>query len=332
MSRIRTPLLLLAAIVVAAGISACGGSSGAQETIDEATLEGVHSGNVHFRAELDLKGEEGGHLAVQLSGPFQGEGGAETTELDLTAAVKGTVDGKSVDFHAGLTLLHGKAYVQFEGTEYKVDPVTYGFVKSTVGESEEVSACQEVVSKIPLSDFVEDPVEEGDVTVLGTSATRVGGDVNAEAAIDALIEMTEDALCAQQLKAAPGELPSTVELEKARDEAQGSIGTAHVSLYVGEDHIVRRIVVQVPNVELPKESGGKGGPEGIGLESDFILTGVNEEQNISAPRRSKPLSSLFIKLGVNPIELLGLLEGQAGLGSGGLNGLLEGIGGLGSAQ
>ena len=43
-------------------------------------------------------------------------------------------------------------------------------------------------------------------------------------------------------------------------------------------------------------------------------------------RTPKPLEELFRKLGVNPLELLGLLKGQGGEG---LGGLLEGITGAG---
>ena len=46
-----------------------------------------------------------------------------------------------------------------------------------------------------------------------------------------------------------------------------------------------------------------------------------------APQSSKPLSALFVKLGINPLELLGLLQGAKGglNGPGGINELLEGI-------
>ncbi len=87
---------------------------------------------------------------------------------------------------------------------------------------------------------------------------------------------------------------------------------------------MRRITAQA-TVEPPKGSGGAKSAE---IDLDLTLTGVNEEQAISAPQGAKPLSNLFIKLGINPIELLGLLQGSGGGlngGPGGLSGLLGGL-------
>ena len=58
------------------------------------------------------------------------------------------------------------------------------------------------------------------------------------------------------------------------------------------------------------------------MEIDLTLNGVNEEQEIATPDDAKPLNDLFMKLGINPIELLQGAQSGAGLG-----GLLEGLGG-----
>jgi len=71
-----------------------------------------------------------------------------------------------------------------------------------------------------------------------------------------------------------------------------------------------------------KKSGSS--PETVDIAIDLTLGGVNEDQEISAPEDTKPLSDLFLKLGVNPIELLGLFQGEGGEG---LENLLEGLSG-----
>ena len=76
----------------------------------------------------------------------------------------------------------------------------------------------------------------------------------------------------------------------------------------------------LPRIEPKEESAG--GPRSVAIDLDLTLTGVNEEQKIAAPSDTKPLGKLFLKLGVNPTELLGLLEGEGE----GLNELLEGLG------
>ncbi len=330
MRPLRTLIVSIAIIALASAVSACGGSSGAQQIVDEATLRGVESGNLGLSLGIDLTGREGGHVDLDLSGPFEAEKGAQAPELDLTASVQGTVQGKDVDFEGGIALVGGnEAYVDFEGTDYKVDPTTYGYGKEILGESEEVSACQEAASDRQLSEFIEDPTEEGTVDVGGASTTKVSGNVDAEAALEALHEMNEDALCSEQLKAVPGFGAQLTEIEKSSGKAQDSLKDAHLVLYVGDDHVVRRLQAQF-TIEPPAGSGPQGAPESASFDADLTLTDVNEPQAISAPESSKPLSALFVKLGINPLELLGVVRG--GIGGAGLINFLERIAAAGGKQ
>jgi hypothetical protein len=337
LSRFRIFTLFAALVALAAALAACGGgssSSDPQKVVDEATLQGIESGKLDLSVGVDVKGEKSGHVDASLSGPFQSEGEQELPELDLTAKANGSVGGENVDFEGGLTLLGSKAYVNYSGTEYEVDPTTLNFVKSAIkkqsranGQSVEgETGCQEAAGKLKVADFIENLSDEGSADVGGTSTTKVSGGLDAPGAIEALTELIEDPACSEQLNAA-GPLPSTSELEKAKGEVEEAVKEAHVDLYVGDDHIVRRITAKA-TIEPPKGAAGESGAQSVGLEIDLTLTGVNEEQTISAPQSSKPLNDLFLKLGVNPIELAGALSGEGGLsGAGGLSGLLEGIGG-----
>lgn len=327
MSRARILTLFLALIALASAFAACGGGSSdsPQAVVDEATLQGVESGDIDLSLGIGVKGEESGNVDVSLSGPFQKEGDAELPEFDLAATAKGSLGGEDIDFDGGFTLLSGnKAYIGYEGTEYEVDPTTFGFVKSMLkkqagGQSSEASACTDAAGKLKISDFIENIEEGGSADVGGTSTTKVSGDLNASAALDTVSELIEDPACSEQLKAA-GPLPSAAELDKAKSTVKDSVKDAHVDLYVGDDHIVRQISAQA-TIEPAAGSGSKG-VKSVQLDLDLKLTGVNEDQTISAPGASRPLSDLFLKLGINPIELLGAFEGQ---GAAGLGGLLEGL-------
>ncbi len=332
MSRFRIFTLFAALIVLATAFAACGGggSDDPQNVVDDATLQGIESGNVDLSLGIDVRGSEGGHLDVGLSGPFEGESEAEYPELDMTASAKGSIGGEKVDFEGGLTLLGNKAYVGYEGTEYEVDPTTFNFVRTIIKrrsggkkQSTELTACQEAAAELQISDFVENLKGEGSADVGGTETTKVSGDLDVSGAVEAAAELSEDPACSAQLNAA-GPF-SAARIEKAKARVEESLKRAHVVLYVGDDHIVRRITAQA-KVEPPKGSGS-GGAKSAEIDLDLTLTGVNEEQAISAPKGSKPLSNLFIKLGINPIELLGLLQGSGGglNGPGGLSGLLEGF-------
>jgi hypothetical protein len=329
LSRLRTFILFAALLALAAAFTACGsggGSDDPQAVVDDATLQGIESGDIDLSLEIDVKGEEGGQIDASLSGPFQSDGEKELPDLDLTAKANGSVGDEKVDFDGGFTLLGNKAYVAYKGTEYEVDSTTFNFVKSMLkqqsggqGGSSEITACQEAASDLKIGDFMEDLSESSSADVGGTSTTRVSGELDASAALDALSELTEDPACSEQLDAA-GPLPSTAELNEAKSTVRDSVKKAHVDLYVGDDQIIRRISAQA-TIE-PSKGKADEGVESVELDLDLTLTGVNEDQTISAPPSSKPLSNLFIKLGINPIELLGAFSGE---GAGGLGGLLEGL-------
>jgi hypothetical protein len=338
LSRLRFLYVIAAAaalIATAAVLAACGGGSGdksgesPQAVLDEATLQGIESGNVDLSLGVKATGPEGGNLDVSLSGPFQGEGKGSLPQLDMRAKAKGSIGGEDVDFEGGLVLLPNSAYVNYEGVEYEVDPTTYSFVESTLKEAQReggaetgsagAAACQEEFGKLKVADFVEGAANEGSADVGGTATTKVSGDLDVSGAIDSVLEVVESQACRAQLAAA-GPLPSSSEIEKAQDEVDSALKSAHVDVYVGDDDIVREISAQL---KIEPQNGGSG-PKSVEIDLDLKLTGVNEEQKISAPENAKPLSRLFLKLGVNPIELLGLLQGEGG--SEGLSELLEGLG------
>jgi len=328
LSRVRILSVFIALIALSAALAACGGggSDDPQTVVEEATLKGIESGKLDLAVDANVQGEKGGKVDVNLSGPFQSESEAEYPELDLSFSSKGSLGGKDQNREGGLTLLGNKAYVAYEGTEYEVDSTTFNFVKSMLkqqggeqGKSSEIAACKEAAGDLELSDFVENLKSDGSAEVGGTSTTKVSGDVNGTGAFEAVSKLIEDPTCSEQLSAA-GPLPSAAELDKAKNTVQDSLKSAHVDLYIGDDHIVRRITAQA-TIEPPKSS--KSGAKRVELDLDLTLTGVNEEQTISAPPNSKPLSDLFLKLGINPIELLGAFQNG---GSQGLGSLLEGLG------
>lgn len=329
MNRARIATLFVALAALSISLVACGGggSSDPQSVVEEATLKGIESGNLDLAVKVDIEGEKPGNVDVSLSGPFQSESEAELPELDLSLAVAGTLNGKKLDREGGLTLLGSKAYVGYEGTEYEVDSTTFNFVKSLIKrqpgqDSNEVSACQDAIGELEVADFIENLEDEGSAEVDGTDTNKVSGDLNGAGALEAFSDLVGDRACAEQLNAA-GPLPSTAELDKAKSTVKDSVKSAHVVLYVGDDHIVRRLVAQA-TIEPPKSS--KASARKVEVDLDLTLSGVNEDQAISAPDQTKPLSDLFLKLGINPIELLGALQNGGGAQS--LGKLLEKLGGI----
>ncbi len=328
MSRFRVFALLTVLAALTTAFAACGSSDSdksgedPQAVIDSATLEGVKSGNLELTVGIKAEGKEGGDIDVNVSGPFQAGAKGDLPQLAITASANGSAEGEKVDFEGGLTLLPDRAYVNYEGTEYEVDQTTFGFVKSgfeqaqqeggSEGNPADVTACQEAAAGFKVGDFVNDLSNDGSADVDGTATTKISGDLDVDGAIDAIIKLAEDPACSSQLEAA-GPLPIG-ELEAAKDEVTSAVKKAHVEVYVGDDDIIRRLAA-----ELTIEPQGSS-DEKVEANIDLTLTGVNEEQEITAPADAKPLQGLFQKLDVNPIELL-----EAGSSGEGLGDLLEGV-------
>lgn len=337
MRRLRTlySLATIAALAAAtAALVACGGggSSDAQSVLDGATLDGVESGQIDLAVKAKADGEDGGNLQIGISGAFEGEGQGELPLLDVDAQAGGRLGGDPVDFDGGLVLLPNTAYVNYEGVEYEVDPTTFSFVESAIqqgqreggGEGEDggTTACQEEFGELEFSEFIVDAEAEGSADVGGESTTKVSGELDLPKALDQAIEIAESPACSAQASVA-GELPSGAELDEARDEVEESVKRANVELYVGEDEIVRRFAI---GLTIAPEDDGDG-PSEIQLNLDLQLTEVNEEQEISAPGgNTQPLSRLFVKLDINPIELLGQLQGEGEAGSLDFDKLLDRLG------
>ncbi len=350
MSRFRTFFLFAALIALATAFAACGSSGGGdssanpQTVVDSATLRGIESGDLDLAIGIDAKGSRGGHIDVSVSGPFQNQGAdAQFPQLDMTVKADGSFDG-DVNFEGGLTLLANSAYVNYRGTEYAVDPSTFSFVKSALQQAQQqnnsqvpdVTACQNAVGQLRVADFVDNLTNDGTADVGGASTTHVSGDLNVSGAIDSIVDLTKDPACADQLGAA-GPLPSESQLNQAKSQVQSALKTAHVDIYVGDDNIVRRISAEL-TIEPPAGSGSSG-PDSVDISIDLTIDGVNEDQTIEAPGSSKPLNDLFLKLNINPISLLGAVQGQGGAGApnlgdllGGLNGATGGSGSSGSGS
>ena len=323
MSRFRFLALIATLTALAAVLAACGGSDDSnssedpQQLVESASLAGVESGELDLSLHVNAEGKEGGDVDVSLSGPFEAGGKEELPQLAIEAEVSGSADGEDIDFDGGLTLLTDRAYVAYKGTDYEVDPTTFGFLKSAFERSQQqsgeqdVTACQQAAEGIKFSQFADNLENEGGADVDGTSTTKVSGDLNVDGAIDALIKLTEDPACSSQLEAA-GPLPIG-ELEEAKGELSKAIEKAHVDLYVGDDDIVRKVDAEL-TIAPPEAADEK-----VEVQLELTLSGVNEEQSFSSPSGAKPLEDLFNELGVNPLELL-----EAGQ-SGDIGGLLEGI-------
>jgi hypothetical protein len=330
LTRFRFFAVLAACVAMTSVFAACGSSDDSgtssnsgedpQTVLEDAGLEGVKSGELDLSLHVTAEGKEGGDVEVSLSGPFEAGAKGELPQLEMSAEASGSAAGEDLDFEGGLTVLTDRAFIDYKGSDYEVDPTTFGFVKSALeqaqqqegAESGDITACQKAAEGIRFSQFAEQLVNDGSADVDGTETTKVSGDVDVSGGIDALIQLTEDPACSSQLEAA-GPLPLS-ELEEAKGELSKAVKNAHIDLYVGDDDIVRKMAVEL-TIQPPEAADEK-----VELELEMTLSGVNEEQSFSPPSDAKPLEALFKETGINPLELAKALEG-------GIGGLLDSVGG-----
>ena len=59
--------------------------------------------------------------------------------------------GEDIDFDGGLTLLTDRAFVEYKGTEYEVDPTTFGFLKSAFEQAQQQGGAEAATHRLPES-------------------------------------------------------------------------------------------------------------------------------------------------------------------------------------
>ncbi len=289
MSRFRIIALLAALVALTTAFAACGGGGSddpQQRSSTTLRWKGSKAATSTSRSRSSPKERKAATSTSRSPARSRARTPRSLPELAIAATASGKAEGEDIDFEGGLTLLSDRAFVSYEGTDYEVDPTTFGLVKSSFeqaqnqggeGNAADVTACQEAAEGMDVGDFFDDLTSEGSADVDGTSTTKVSGDLNPGAAAEAIIELAEDPACSSQLEAAGG-LPIE-ELEEAKAEVTSAIKKAHADVYVGDDDIVRRVVAEL-TIE-PKDTKG----EKVELDFELTLSGVNEQQEISAPQR-----------------------------------------------
>ena len=148
MSRLRIFLLFAALAALATVFAACGSSAAEAPTrtrrrcSKDSTFEGIENADLDLRSKVDVSGDEGGNVDVSLSGPFQSEGkpapgtGHEAPKRAARSAARTSTS------KAAWCWSRNKAYVNYEGDDYEVDPTTFSFVESAIEEAQQKSGAE----------------------------------------------------------------------------------------------------------------------------------------------------------------------------------------------
>src|SRR5262249_6942390 len=95
LSRLRFLCTLTAVLALAVALAACGGSGSdksgesPQTGLNEATFQGIKSGNLELAAAAEAPGKEGGNVDVNPTGPFQRGAKGKLPQLDMQSTATG---------------------------------------------------------------------------------------------------------------------------------------------------------------------------------------------------------------------------------------------------
>lgn len=306
----RIVVVVAALVALLTAPSGCGGGDAARKPADEEgprailsgiSLDQVNSGVIDLSLRIKSTGGKGSNLAIEVSGPFRKtEGPIPIADIELTA--KGNLDGEAGDFQGGLTLLPKRGFLTYEGVEYELNPYNYNFAKESFlpskprgkdGKLFAFTVCLESAADRGVAEFVENPVDEGKVEVDGVRATKVSGDLDVAAALDAIDELANELACRAQLASA-GRSPE--EVEEATKNLRGGVKDAHFEAYVGDDGVPLKVAAS-----FAAEPKG-GGRDEIQVDLEFALSAVDEAPQIKHSAGARSIFAWFEKLGLNSLE------------------------------
>jgi hypothetical protein len=313
----RTVLAICAlALPIPAAVAGCGGGDDngedPQQVLDETFNNDtkVSSGDIDITASVSA-GDQGS-FDFKLEGPFQGDASDpnQLPQLDWTATASGQGAGQSVDFSGELVVTEDNAYIVYNGTTYEVGTATFNqfksqFEKATAQSGGSSSSqgfkenCEAAVEQaggdtsacdIDFASWLTNLSNDGTTDIDGTSTIHISGDANVSQIVDDLLNIAK----------ATGGAGAASQISQAQlDQVEQAISDAHIDVYSGEDdHVVRKLDFSL-SVD-PSALGGVAAAAVSSVDVDFAVTlsGVNEEQTVSAPSGpTKPLSDLFQGLG-----------------------------------
>ncbi len=314
MSRVRLFFLFAALLALATAFAACGSSdSGGSNNEDPQKVlnetfnpsQKIESADLDASFKLEVSGQQSANFEGSLSGPIDGHGNG-VPKFGLTAKLSGEGGGQSIDFEGGITSTGDAAYVNYKGTDYQLDPTTYGFVKQAFLSGQKQQSTQTNLSI--FKDVLTNLKNEGTEDVAGTQSIHVSGTVDVNKLVSAIKPLAQQAQSLGGLGAA-GSVPSPAEL----GQIEKLVKSASFDVYSAEgSHLLTRLA---GNLELE----GPGGNGSATISFDVTLGGVNEPQTIEAPSNAKPISELYKQIGFDPSALgaLGGLSPSTGGSTGG---------------
>lgn len=325
MQRVRSgALLALMAAIAAVLVVGCGSSGGGDASTaglpaspagkaEAANFDDVHSGEIELAFEIDRYKKHPEEINMRVLGNFMKAGEEGLPEVDLAIESNGDLSGHNVEFLSGPLLRADNWALNFEGKVYEPDQASFKELKSKLEAAQEeegspgnAMACVEAAEGLGVTDVVHHVSFEGKSETLdGVKVEMVGADLDASAAIEALIKIGEGSPgCQAQLEAVG--VPPAAELEALAKELEGSLTAARLTLGLDKNGLARYFKI-LANAELPNN-------EELEVELVMRLSHVNEVTEIPKASGSSPFGSLLKQFGLNPQSVKQADAGEIYLG------------------
>jgi hypothetical protein len=299
--------MLLAAALLAAGVTGCGGGGGQ----DPAKLlketfgpnKPVRSGKLAVSLDLTANGLKSlkGPLSLALTGPFQSQGKGHLPKFDLSLSL----NTAGTNFTAGAVSTGDKGFLRVQGQTYAVSDQLFGQFKTGY---EQASAKAKDKSGVPSFkslgvnplDWLKDPKNAGTETVGDAETYHVTAGIDVVRFLDDVNRLLAKAGSLGQ----SARLPSSLS-EAQRRDIERSVKSATLDVWTGKsDKTLRRVRVAlsfaVPADVRPRAGGLRDGS----LKLDILISDLNVAQTITAPANAKPLSDLGGLLGASGTDTI----------------------------
>jgi hypothetical protein len=302
---------LLAALVLAFALSACGSSGPSGQTLVDDTFSShtpIESAQIDLSLSFTPVGSGASPskaLSLSLSGPFQNSGQGKlprfALKVDLTAGEH--------PIQAAATATGSKFFIQLGGSWFEAPEETYKAIEQGYAQATKSQPSRSAFSSLGIEPrkWLTKPSNSGTATIAGETTYHVSSDVNTAGFLQDVSKLSQSA----------GPLGSSVPgLSALTPTAINELGTAihapHVDIYTGKsDHLLRRLEFTARMTSTSQTQALLNGATEANVKLALQFAELNKPQTISAPTHAKPFSQLLPALQ----QLLGQLEGGSATGS-----------------
>jgi hypothetical protein len=282
-------------IVLALGaytLVGCGGgedTESVEDLLDQAFSNEIHSADLKIDAEIELKGLLKDPIEIEAEGPFRtNEGKLPSADIELRVGTGG--GGQTIT--SGVLTTGDRVFLKFQDVYYEQPPAQVRRTNASIAKRKGGKTLAEL--GLDPRSWLAEAKDEGDAEVAGVDTNHVSGTLDVAALmrnINRFIRRSASALGSDDEATPPLTGADIRELAE-------SVKDPSFDVYVGKrDNLIRRvsgrIEFDIPEADQTELGGLRGGTIKFSVE----LRDVNGNQQIEAPARSQPLSTLTDSLG-----------------------------------